>query len=406
MAANVVQMNEAWAEPSQKNRLLLSLSFWTGVEESAMKESWLSDRDRAIWLLIGMGFLFALQWLIWSVVFRQIMGWMAAIVVGLFPPIGLLIFDRLVILPSLWDITQAQLREKLNLPPMDWRKQALAMAMRLVVSLVFAWVAAEYLTLAREAETLERKIEQTAKVINKDLIAEYSSRQKTFDDAVAAALKSSSQTRDQIDGLRTTRAQSERNLITAQQTAANAKLEKDRQKEGVGDRVEGEGKLYRDAEREESNALAMAARLKDSLSQTDTDLLRLQGEHNRLEGERQTATTQATQAKNDIKNELRRDPRYVNSAFDLMSRRIALEELKADAKMGAVINRYIFETELVVIFLDLLLFFGKFAPHHSSYAMRLECSRRLESEKIIQKTNQAAVELRGQRPEIRIVREA
>jgi len=146
-------------------RLLCSLS---GLEPEVAKKSWASDLNRAAWLVGGMGFIFCFQWLIWSLVVHQVVVWYAALLLGLVPPVGLMLFDRLAILPSLWE-PGPDARLALALPPSDIRRQALALIMRLLVSLAFAWVAAQYLTLAVESDSLRTVLDADRRATNDPL---------------------------------------------------------------------------------------------------------------------------------------------------------------------------------------------------------------------------------------------
>lgn len=385
------------------------ISILSGVEPTVMAASWYSDRVRATWLIVAMAFIGALQWLIWTTVAHQFLNLASALAIGLIPPVGLLIFDRLVILPSLWEVGH-EAREALAVPPPGRLRQALSLAIRLAVSLAFAWVAAQYLTLAVEGVTLHDRSESERKQANQPLVDEYLHlKEQHYADTVQALVQQRAQLQAEIQRLDSTSAEAEQQSLAFAQAAAKARLEQGREEDGFdGDglkRVVGRGQNYRDAQRQEAIATEQTVLHQASLAKATVDLTRARQDYERVAKDLAKALELHQKEASRLSEALPNDPRYVKEIDGLLARGLALEKLKRDPVLGTQVELHTLQLEILVIFLDLLLLFVKWAPHNDSYAARLVAGRRLEMATVIREANRAVAELRQERPEIRIVRE-
>ena len=80
-----------------------------------------------------------------------------------------------------------------------------------------------------------------------------------------------------------------------------------------------------------------------------------------------------------------------------------MEELAADPVKGPIIRKHTVGLELIVLLLDLLLIFVKWAPHSGSYAVRLVAAQRIEIAEAVRDANVRIARADDQRPDIRIV---
>lgn len=386
---------------------LKMLAYLTGIEPRVMRESWFVDQARATVLVVALGFVFVLQWMIWTNVAAQIMSIVPAVMVGLLPPIGLALFDCLAVLPGLWGVS-AEARAALNLGKSSVWSAAIGVALRVIVSLTFAWVAADYLSLVVESDSLVEHRKAGAKLSNQPLFDELDRlRKRQYADSVTPLVVQRTRIADQLEQLVQTRGQAERSRIDAEAISRQAAIEKGREEDGFrGDgrkREKGPGTLFREAQRQEE-----AARQQVQLqSQRLTDAQREEGQLRRELQSVEKALAEAEAAYRTeaarLEQALPQDSRFVTPVADLMSLRIAMEELAADPVKGPIVRKHTLELELIVLLLDLLLIFVKWAPHSGSYAVRLAAAQRIEIAETVGDANARIARTGDQRPEIRIV---
>lgn len=383
------------------------LAYLSGIEPRVMRESWFADQARGIILVAALGFIFVLQWIIWSNVAAQIMFIAPAVMVGLLPPIGLTLFDRLVVLPALWNVS-GEARAALNLDKQAAWAAAVAFALRVVVSLTFAWVAADYLSLVIEHDSLLEHRKASAKLGNQPLFDEVDRLKRLqYGDLVTPLVEQRARISAQIERLSQTREQAERNLVEAESASRQAAIEKGREVDGFsGDgqvREKGAGSLYREAQRQEDAARQQARLHSQRLADSQREHGQLQSELQKVERALAEAEETYRSEANRLELALPQDPRFIAPAADLMSLRIAMEELAADPVKGPIIRKHTVGLELIVLLLDLLLIFVKWAPHSGSYAVRLVAAQRIEIAEAVRDANVRIARADDQRPDIRIV---
>jgi len=242
------------------------------------------------------------------------------------------------------------------------------------------------------------------------LVKEYAERkQQHYSDTVDRLSKSKDALLNNIRELESRRSQADAARQQAEQDAGLAGLEKGREEDGYnGDgnsRLHGQGSNYREAERKERAARETASLQKVRLDSTTTELASARADLSQLEQRLAAATQAHSQEAIRLDQALLADPRYFRGANDLLSLRLALQKLRQDPLRGELVNQHTLELEVLVIFLDLLLLFIKWAPHNESYSARLAASRRLEIARAVREANQQVSRMGQQRPNIRIVRE-
>lgn len=383
------------------------LAHLTGIEPSVMQGSWYADQARATVLVIALFFIFGLQWVIWAAVAAQILPILAAVLVGMFPPIGLALFDRLVVLPDLWSIS-AEARAALNISKPDLRAVAARLAVRVLVSLTFAWVAADYLVLAVESESLLAHEKARAAEANRPLFDELERlKRQQYADTVAPLVGQRAQLNDQIAQLADSRQHAERVRGESEAAAQQAFIEKGRQEDGFGGdgqhRKDGQGTLFREARRQEVAARQAAQLNAQRVADAQREQGQLQRELQRVDAALAAAelTHRAEVAR--LEQALPHDPRFAKPVPDLMSMRQALAEVSTDPVKGPIVRKHTLELEAVVLLLDLLLIFVKWGPHSGSYAVRFAAAQRIEIAETVRDANARIERTNTQRPEFRIV---